>query len=94
MTSSDWRTYIRGLNPVLYATVKVYSKAKRMTIGQWVNRAIAEGLRGDLRHKASPCPFCLTTIIDKKTAGIAVITQDRRTYAVYCCQKCREEMRK
>ena len=90
MTKLDWRIYFRNINPILYKAVKVYAKP-RMNMGQWVNKAIAAQLRIDLAHKARPCPFCLTTIIDKKTAGIATITQDRKSYAVYCCEKCREE---
>ena len=91
MTNKEWRTYIRGLNPILYSAVKLYSKAQRLNIGQWMNKAIAGQLRADLAHKSRPCPFCLTKMIDKKTAGITVIVQDRKTYPVYCCQECGKE---
>jgi len=88
MTKLDQRTLIRNLNPTLYRAVKVYAKRQRLNIGQWMNKAIAAQLKADVGHKARPCPFCLKTIIDKKTAGIAVIHQDRKTYAVYCCNEC------
>jgi RNase P subunit RPR2 len=91
MTNSDWRIYYRKIDPILHKAAKVYSKAQRMNIGQYVNKAIAAQLRADVAHKARPCPFCLTNMVGKKTAGIAVIHQDRKTYAVYCCEECGKE---
>jgi len=94
MTNKEWRIYIRGINKTLYEAVKVYSKAQHLNIGQWVNKAIAAQLRADVAHKPRPCPLCLKTIINKKTAGIAVIVQDRKTYPVYCCEECGKERAK
>lgn len=88
MNKQEWRIYIRNLNQLMFKAVKVYAKSQHLNIGQWFNKAMAAQLRADVAHKPRPCPFCLTKMIDKKTAGITVIVQDRKTYPVYCCQEC------